>query len=125
MFQDLEEFDSQEELALPWDHPSVAAWELTGHPSDLADNLYHRGLEGEELDTVAFFQQAINLLKHVANSGYLQSENSYTQMLLGVELEQLNYYTQQINARRTPLPLKIPNPQYVFVSEEGVDYSPY
>ena len=118
-------FQESEELALPWNHPSVAAWELQGHPHDIAHKLYRRGLDGEELDTVAFFQKAINFLKYVANSGYLQSENSYTQMLLGVELEQLNYYTQQINARRTPLPLKIPNPQYVFVSEEGVDYSPY
>ena len=114
-----------EELALPWNHPSVAAWELTGHKGDLVDKLYRRGLDGEELDTVAFFQKAVNLLKEVANSQYLQSTNNYTQMLLGVEIEQLNYYTQQINARRTPLPLKVPNPQYVFVSEEGVDYSPY
>lgn len=115
--------DNEELEALPWTHPSVVAWELTGHPSDLTDKLYSRGLSGAELDTIAFFQKAINLLKDVSQSKYLKSENSYVQMLLGVELEQLNHYTRVINAQRSPLPLEIPNPRYVFVDCEGVDYS--
>ena len=115
--------DNEELEALPWTHPSVVAWELTGHPSDLTDKLYSRGLSGAELDTITFFQKAINLLKDVSQSKYLKSENSYVQMLLGVELEQLNHYTRVINAQRSPLPLEIPNPRYVFVDCEEVDYN--
>lgn len=113
----------EDQLALPYTHPSVIAWELQGSSRHLTRQLYGRGLEGEELDTVLFFQKAVNLLKMVSDSKYLQSKDSYVQQLLGVELEQLNYYTREINSRRTPLPLQIPSPHYVFVDCEGVDYS--
>ena len=114
--------DITEEVALPYTHPSVIAWDLQGPSNHLTERLDGRGLEGEELDTVVFFQRAVNLLKMVRDSKYLQSKNSYVQQLLGVELEQLNYYTKEINSLRTPLPLHIPSPHYVFFNCEGEEY---
>ncbi len=114
--------DITEEVALPYTHPSVIAWDLQGPSNHLTERLDGRGLEGEELDTVVFFQRAVNLLKMVRDSKYLRSKNSYVQQLLGVELEQLNYYTREINSLRAPLPLHIPSPHYVFFNCEGEEY---
>ena len=114
--------DITEEVALPYTHPSVIAWDLQGPSNHLTERLDGRGLEGEELDTVVFFQRAVNLLKMVRDSKYLRSKNSYVQQLLGVELEQLNYYTREINSLRTPRTLHIPSPHYVFFNCEGEEY---